>query len=429
MRNSVLVRYALVVCAAGVILSDCGGAQSPIEAPGAIPQSMATHVIPPRVGSTSLRRPPSPTVYKVLHSFGRGTDGTNPFAGLVDVNGELYGTTTSGGSSNYGTVYKLSLTGRGRVLYGFKGAPDGAAPYAGLIDVNGTLYGTTTYDGGSSGSGTVFSITATGSEKVLHSFGGGSADGTEPFAGLVAVHGTLYGTTYYGGSEGCGGFGCGVVYTISTSGLEKVLHRFGYGPDGTYPWADLIDVNGTLYGTTYGGGSFGNGTVYKMSASGRGRVLYSFKPYPDGNDPAAALINVNGTLYGTTEYGGIFNGGTVYTISTTGVETVLHSFAGPYGTDGRYPAAGLVDMNGTLYGTTTCGGVFGTVHCSGGFSGTGGTVFSISTSGKERVLHSFAGGGDGDNPGAGLIDVNGTLYGTTIGGGAHGDGTVFALTP
>ena len=73
--------------------------------------------------------------------------------------------------------------------------------------------------------------------------------------------------------------------------------------------------------------------------------------------------------------------------------------------------------------------MFGTVHCSGGFSGTVGTVFSITTSGKENVLHSFAGGSDGDNPGAGLIDVNGTLYGTTSDGGAHRDGTVFALTP
>jgi uncharacterized repeat protein (TIGR03803 family) len=146
-------------------------------------------------------------------------------------------------------------------------------------------------------------------------------------------------------------------------------------------------------------------------------VLHNFKGIPDGEYPYAGLINVNGTLYGTTYFGGAYDDGTVFSITTSGKATVLHSF-GMTG-DGEYPYAGLIDVKGTLYGTTYEGG---------GATG-GGTVFAITTSGKETVLHSFTGSGDGEYPNAGLIDVKGTLYGTTADGGANGGGTVFGLSP
>jgi uncharacterized repeat protein (TIGR03803 family) len=137
-------------------------------------------------------------------------------------------------------------------------------------------------------------------------------------------------------------------------------------------------------------------------------VLYSFKG-KDGADPGAGLLNVNGTLYGTTTGGGKYcrgsdGCGTVFSITTSGKETVLHSFGGTG--DSGYPKAGLLNVNGTLYGTTAGGGANGS-----------GTVFSITTSGAETVLYSFKGGKDGKAPSAGLLNVKGTLYGSTEVGG------------
>jgi uncharacterized repeat protein (TIGR03803 family) len=218
---------------------------------------------------------------------------------------------------------------------------------------------------------------------------------------------------------------------VSTTGGEHVLYSFGHG--GVRPDAPVIDLNGTLYGTTLYGGPDNDGVVYSVSiASGAEHVLYSFTAGSDGEYPAAGLLDINGTLYGTTLYGGgssaCKNGcGTVFSISTSGAETVLHSFAG--GSDGAYPRAALTDLNGTLYGTTAAGG--GAPGCADGC----GTIFSISTSGAETVVHSFSAGSDGWRPLADLLDVNGTLYGTTFLGGGRstkchqGCGTVFSLVP
>jgi uncharacterized repeat protein (TIGR03803 family) len=188
----------------------------------------------------------------------------------------LYGVTYLGGASGsssagYGIVYALTRSGKEKVLYSFQGAPDGSEPFSGLINVNGRLYGTT-FSGGKSGCqnnfgcGVVYSITTSGSEKVVYRFKGGSSlDGGNPLAGLVEMNGTLYGTTYGGGADGLG-----TVFSISTSGGEHVLHSFG-GSDGDEPRADLTDVNGTLYGTTYSGGDEkgcggkGCGTVFALT--------------------------------------------------------------------------------------------------------------------------------------------------------------------
>jgi len=174
----------------------------------------------------------------------------------------------------------------------------------------------------------------------------------------------------------------------------SVLYSFiGGSGDGGYPIGDLLNVNGTLYGTTAGQGAHGVGTVFAITVSGKETVLYSFGTNSeDGTNPIAGLINVNGTLYGTTENGGSNGYGTVFAITMSGKETVLYSF-GTSSEDGTSPCAGLIDVNGTLYGTTVAGGV----NCRSGSSGCG-TVFAITTSGKETVLHSFGGSGDGDGP-------------------------------
>ncbi|MGB8909780.1 MAG: choice-of-anchor tandem repeat GloVer-containing protein [Candidatus Cybelea sp.] len=216
---------------------------------------------------------------RVLYSFGGylGRDGADPEAGLINVGGVLYGTTASGAQG--GTVFSVTLSGKEKVVYRFGShIDDGKGPH-GLVNLNGTLYGTT-FSGGKYNNGTVFSVTTSGKEKVLHSFTG-VADGLYPFAGLVNVNGTLYGTTYAGGSSSYGeGIGGGTVFSIQASGTHRVLYAFGGPPDASFPEASLVDVSGKLFGTTAGGGGvmncpgyniggYGCGTVFSLTLKGR----------------------------------------------------------------------------------------------------------------------------------------------------------------
>jgi uncharacterized repeat protein (TIGR03803 family) len=224
---------------------------------------------------------PDAGAYALLYSFKSGEDAGYPYDSLTPLNGTLYGTTYGGGGGyEWGTVFKVSSTGEEHVLYRFKaGTKDGAHPYAGLVAVNGTLYGTT-YQGGASGAGTVFSVSTSGVEHMLYSFKGGK-DGQYPYARLLDVNGTLYGTAYQGGIYP----GWGVVFKISTSGDEHVIYSFKAGNDGAHPFAGLIAVKGLLYGTTYQGGTSGGGTVFRVSPSGDEKVIYSFKGGSDGQYP------------------------------------------------------------------------------------------------------------------------------------------------
>jgi uncharacterized repeat protein (TIGR03803 family) len=213
-----------------------------------------------------------------------------------------------------------------------------------------------------------------------------------------------------------------------------VLYSFkadSYG-DGAYPEAGLTEVGGKLYGTTGGGGS-GAGTVFEIALTGKERVLYRFASYGgDGRSPDSALVARGGTLYGTTLSGGTNNFGTVFSVTRDGKERVLHRFHGV--PDGLTPFGGLVDVGGTLYGTTWQGGMKSRESDAGV-----GTIFSIAPSGKERVVYAFAGPPDGALVHAGLIEVNGALYGAASSGGAYpekdcpagyadGCGAIFKLT-
>ncbi len=355
-------------------------------------------------------------VYRVIFGGFKGANGLHPYASVTEFNGALYGTTLEGGTGgDAGTIFEVSTSGEERVIHSFSG-PDGAQPAAGLVALNGALYGTA-QAGGTYGYGIVFEVDAAGKERTIYTFKGGT-DGAVPQAALIAVNGELYGTTASGGNN------AGTIFEVSPSGTERVLHRFlaNDREDGIDPIAPLIYVNGELYGTTNLGGLYGEGNVFKASLSGALTVLHNFNYYdsrgPDGVAPAAGLITVNGTLYGTTSGGGTHDLGTVFEISTSGTERVVYSFKG--GTDGAYPFAGLLDFNGTLYGTT---------H-SGGFPKEIGVVFELNTAGVERVIHTFQSNNstDGFFPQAGLIDVNGSLYGTTFDGGVDG-GTVYEITP
>lgn len=408
-----------------LLLVGCRGA-----APG-LPYAVETQ---PDRGASASRN------YRILFSF-NGRDGGEPQGGLVDVGGTLYGTTRNGGASGSGcagagcgTVFNISTTGKEKALHSFGNGNDGYWPEASLIDVNGTFYGTTAR-GGTPGCGfrstcgTVFSVTREGKEKVLHSFGSGT-DGWWPEANLAEVNGTLYGTTAAGGAyrSPCGNVGCGSVFSITPTGSEKVLHSFGGGADGEVPYAGLIALNGTLYGTTAFGGAHDAGTVFRISTTGKERVLHNFGGGTDGARPTASLIDVDGKLFGTTSEGGggpCGDGcGTVFRISKAGQEKVLLIFNG---TDGAFPMTSLVQLNGLFYGATLGGGFFNKRCYPAGC----GTLFSVSPTGNEVVLHVFGHARDGYYPESALVDVNGALYGTTPRGGRlrGRNGTVFVVKP
>lgn len=400
----------LIIC--GVVLAGCSQISG----------------IPSRSGSLSSGAPailqsPASGRYLSLYSF-RGTgSGGAPQAGLVRVSGALYGTTSSDGKG-YGTVFGVSPLGKVRVLYSFGGYPDGTYPEAGLLWFKGALYGTTSA-GGIHNGGTVFAVALSGAEHVIHSFGK-TGDGAEPTASLVAYNGVLYGTTRNGGSRNRG-----TVFELLPSGAEHVLHSFAGSPtDGGHPTAGLLEVHGAFYGVTRAGGTTApGGAAFKIDAFGQERVLHSFGvERGDGANPAGTLVYLNGDLFGTTLHGGYVPGGvgTVFVMNTAGREAVIHDFG--KGSDGEFPTAGLVALNGTLYGTTTGGGT-NSGRCLSSYFGCG-TLFKISQFGTERVLYRFTGDPDGANPEAALAVANGLLYGTTDwGGSADHYGTIFRLFP
>ncbi len=319
---------------------------------------------------------------RVVFSFPGGAEGAHPAAGLIEVHGALVGTTRSGGGAaacpaGCGSVIEVQADGSARALYDFRGGTDGAFPRGNLVEVNGNLYGTTTA-GGDAGLGTVFELEPSGVERIIHSFNGGSSDGAYPEAGLVVMNGALYGTTRFGGpsrdcaSIGPGFEGCGVVFAVELfSGAERVVHAFTGEADGAKPSGDLLAFDDALYGVTEHGGTGtrcgigkpgGCGTVFEIRRDRPERILYSFAGGNDGATPVGGLIAANGTLYGTTTAGGTGSAcgggcGTVFALSPLGVKRVLYNFGGL--ANGGRPTGELRDVNGSLYGTTREGGTSG----------------------------------------------------------------------
>jgi uncharacterized repeat protein (TIGR03803 family) len=324
-------------------------------------------------------------------------------------------------------------------LYNFgRRFDDGRGPDSRLIVRGPSFFGTTSAGGMTtgectSGCGTLFGVKPGGGERIVYRFKGGR-DGAVPLADAIVVDGAFFGTTSEGGgSKRCAG-GCGTVYKVGAGGKEEVIYRFKGGTDGAQPVAGLKVMAGALYGTTEFGGADkhacfqGCGTVFRLSLDGKSeRIIYRFRGGADGAEPAADLVAVGDVLYGTTRYGGgrtslcAVGCGTVFRVSKDGAERVLHRFAyRSHSDEGAFPAAGLVAFDGALYGTTVGGGTEGS-----------GTVFSASGSGAERTIYSFACCGqamDGRVPDAALIAVNGKLFGTTSSGGTGGYGTIFSIT-
>jgi uncharacterized repeat protein (TIGR03803 family) len=304
--------------------------------------------------------------------------------------------------------------------------PYGQTPVAPLVQAtDGNLYGTGS--GIFEGPGTVFRITPSGTLTLLHTFAG--ADGWNPTAGLVqATNGDFYGTTS-GIDDNCE-MPCpqpSTIFKITPTGTLTTLLA---GPTGTFGTGLVQATDGNFYGTSTSGNN-GQGSVFKITGGGQLTTLHSFCPEsgcPDGATPVGVLIQgTDGYLYGTTAGGGAHGGGTVFKITTGGKLTTLYSFCSQGDgkcTDGTNPAAGLIQAtSGNFYGTTSGGGT----GC--GPAGECGTIFEITPSGKLTTLYNFAGGADGFEPQAGLVQASdGNFYGTVSKGGSHSQGTVFRIT-
>lgn len=267
-------------------------------------------------------------VLTTLVSF-NGTNGSHPYAGLVQgSDGNFYGTTSVGGANNLGTVFRMTPAGVLTILFSFNNT-NGSAPFGALVQgTNGDFYGTTSV-GGTNGMGTVFQMTPAGVLTRLVSF----TSWEFPSATLVqATNGLLYGTTEWGGNTSLnGGIGFGTVFEMTSAGLAATRLTFN-GPNGTCCVSGLVQgTDGNFYGTTAGGGlgsgpMGAGGTVFRMTPAGTLTTLVSFNG-ANGNSPQVPLIQgSDGNFYGTTTYGGPGGCGTVFQVTTNGVLTTLAAF-------------------------------------------------------------------------------------------------------
>jgi uncharacterized repeat protein (TIGR03803 family) len=377
---------------------------------------------------------------KTAFSF-NGANGSGPNGSVVfDKAGNLYGTTSDGGTYGYGTVYKLSPSANGNwtetILHDFNGIPDGANPSAALIwDTTGNLYGTATAFGPYGNDGSVFELSpaadGTWTFKVLSGFDG--YDGFTPIGSLAFdAQGNLYGTTWEGGifSETCL-YGCGTVYKVTPGSngewTTSAIFKFN-GVDGSSPYSNVIfDAQGNLYGTSSGAWNPKGyiGTVYELIPGANGewteKTLATFPQLVT----AGLIFDKAGNLYGTTWDAGANFLGSVFELSPNGdgtwTETTLHSFNGK---DGSWVYAGVVfDSKGNLWGTT-----------SGYSTDDLGSVYELLPNGKGQwainVIHTFS---DDQVDGGVTFDSKGNIYSTAPFGGKNscqgGCGFVFEVTP
>jgi uncharacterized repeat protein (TIGR03803 family) len=368
----------------------------------------------------------------VLYSFPIGNGGSlEPLSGVALHGGDVYG---AAGNS----IFELRPLGGGvwqeKVIYFVAPVGDGMAQGTPVFDAAGNLYSVS--NGKLSG---VFELTpAPGggwTAATLFDFGSGLQPDS-PVAGVILDGaGNLYGTTALGGAYGLGSPSGTVFELMPQAGggwTDRLLHSFGYGTDGNQPNAAVIfDSAGNLYGTTTGGGAYAQGIVFELMPQANGgwkeKILHSFGNGSDGQKPYSSLVlDAAGNLYGTTVEGGVYGQGTVFELMPqaggTWREKLLHSFGD--GGDGQKPYAGLIfDNAGNLYGAAEIGGAY-----------SGGVAFELTPQENgtwtETILHNFGSAVDAKWPmGTLIIDASGNLYGTTLQGGAWGYGAVYEIMP
>ncbi len=348
--------------------------------------------------------------FTLLHNF-TGADGAVPQAPLLQAaDGNFYGSATQGGmgcpETGCGTIFSMTPSGALTTLYLFTGGSDGSGPAAALIQAHqGKFYGTTV-------AGTIFRITSNGTLTTLYTLD--NAEGYAPYGIVRHTNGNYYGIAASGGT-----YGDGTIFRVTPNGTLTILHNFD-GTDGLYPQGALVEgTDGNLYGTTFDGGTTGCGgrgcgTIFKITTGGTLTTLYIFTDGSDGARPTAGLVQgADGNFYGTASEGG--SGGTVFKITPSGQETTLHEFNG---TDGSEPIAALVQgTDGNFYGSTY-----------GSRTYYNGTIFQITPSGTFTTVHAFDGTDGSQPWAALIQATDGSFYGTTAAGGSYHEGTVFSLS-
>lgn len=405
--------------------------------------------------------------FEVLENFDGSTGAGNPSGGLTydDGNQRIYGTTTSGGTSGFGTAYYYDLSGGITVMHEFEGGEGGSNPQSGLtLATDGLLYGSTQF-GGLENQGSIFKIDPTDNNfELIYNLAIGSADGRYPYGKLNETSPGVFMGTCSGGAA----TGTGSIFKVTSDGEFTRLRSMSNTADGGFSKTGLITgVDGLQYGVAEFGGANGFGTLFRIDEEGTFEKLVDFQFTADGGNPLGRLslgendeivgmtsnggANNFGTLfqyndadglvklhdlslplqgaqpkslyaynedfYGATSAGGTQNVGTFYTIDLQGNRTKLHDFIAAE--DGQNPNNGLyLDAGtGTFYGTARFGG-----------NADFGTVFSVTNTGNLSVLHHFSGDALGQFPAASpLLHSNGSIYGTTTSGGDFGDGVLYEI--
>jgi len=341
--------------------------------------------------------------YTDLHDFNPGAGDPHTF---VESNlaqgrdGNFYTESNGGGTSGNGTVFKITRTGTTTVIHSFDGT-DGSNAVGGMtLGLDGNLYGDT-WSGGSFGNGITFKITPAGNETALHNFAN-NGDGANPANVLVRSGTFFYGTT--------NDFSAETIYKVTSAGALTTLHTFSVS-DGQAGGQLFLASDGNIYGGMNQGGMFGFGTAFKMTPKGGLTVLHNFNN-TDGNQAAPGMVEITpGKFYGTTELGGTSGDGVVYSLTSSGTFSVLHSFSSS--TDGHQALTPMLATDGNAYGVAVSGG---SANC--------GTIFKVTAAGAFSVVHPFD-NTHGCNPQGGYLTqgTDGKLYGIAT----NGNGVFFSL--
>jgi len=337
-------------------------------------------------------------------------DGSNPVGALALLeNGDLAGTTTTGGANNFGTVFSYNESGLIKV-HDFS-LPLGGSDPNGMIVSDTDFFGVTA-SGGLFNTGVFYKSGLNGERTKIYDFNG-SEDGQEPNAEIIEVEeGVFYGTLRFGGPNSAG-----TVYSLTEEGDFELIHAFDGENGGQFPYSGLLaHSDGSFYGTTINGGTNGDGIIYRITPEGTFEKLFDFFAFFDGGNPEAGLVEgPDGLLYGLTSEGS--SGGTLFQFDPEVLSfNVLHQFLSS--TDGSSPVGDLLlHSDGSFYGTTTEDG-----------SGEG-TLFRYNMNTGFEVLHSFDPDADGSAPNGALAeDEVGTLYGFCNQDGGLGGGTAFKFS-
>ena len=364
---------------------------------------------------TIFKIKPDGTSFSKLLDFTRAANGAYPKGSLISDGVFLYGMTLVGGTSDFGTLFKIKTDGTEfEKLLNFDGLANGGSPNGSLISDGIFLYGMTSA-GGSSNAGSIFKIKPDGLEygKLFdfHSSTNGKSSTSTLFSDGIF----LYGTTNYGGKKNMG-----TIFKIKPdgSGFTK-LYDFTGSANGSLPWSSLISDGIFLYGMTLYGGTNGMGTIFKIKPDGSGFTkLYDFTGSASGRNPYGSLFSDGIYLYGMTSSDGAKHGGTIFRIMPDGTGFVILLDFDDVKT-GSSPWSTLISDGTFLYGMTEYGGSNGS-----------GTIFKIKPNGSGFAkLLDFDNSSNGSTPDGSLISDGTFLYGMTLFGGTNNNGTIFKIMP